>query len=565
MCPRHPRARVKRDGYYGKDKQFVRWKCTGSGDDRPHLIRPELSTRLVGGIEGACDHCEPPWEPTDGLPQAVRDRFVLRHKVEALVALGKGESYRQSAWNARRSAGPPTAPGRTRSFSVDRRMTGDWVGQYASVLGDALLPHRWPYAIAVDEWEVQTVRYRDDGTRVQRGSDHYVVMAVVGYPNSRDPGRLWKLAARPSNSQAHWDSVFAELDPRGDRPPTILVADGAWGAWNAAGARWPDIRRYRCAWHREERARKRLAKAGYRSNSEPLVRLLQRRTATGRVPCDIFTDPFAYLTCRLALREETARTGLADLVTLERTLNADADLIWRELHEWHKPRSIGAVEEALDRVSHLLGDRARFFGNLPRLNELLKLIQLHLLRLTTPTTTPASCARTTSPTGARRRPDAATTAQGSRSGRRPVLARARSGRGEQLGAGHEVGIDGLPRQPPGERVHDAPAASAATVHAKLADVLVQAPCHDPLGSGRPEQSAAPVAQRRRQVEGTLADERLRVDDEPAVACHQHVPAVSVLVTQNQLRLRVGEVGRERDRLVQQRTRARPPVALPATR
>lgn len=191
-------------------------------------------------------------------------------------------------------------------------MTGDWVGQYASVLGDALLPHRWPYAIAVDEWEVRTVRYRDDGTRVQRGSDHYVVMAVVGYPNSRDPGRLWKLAARPSNSQAHWDSVFAELDPRGDRPPTILVADGAWGAWNAAGARWPDIRRYRCAWHREERARKRLAKAGYRSNSEPLVRLLQRRTATGRVPCDIFTDPFAYLTFRLALREETARTGLAE-------------------------------------------------------------------------------------------------------------------------------------------------------------------------------------------------------------------------------------------------------------
>jgi len=141
---------------------------------------------------------------------------------------------------------------------------------------------------------------------------------------------------------------------------------------------------YRCAWHREERARKRLAKAGYRSNSEPLVRLLQRRTATGRVPCDIFTDPFAYLTFRLALREETARTGLADLVTLERTLNADADLIWRELHEWHKPRTIGAVEEALDRVSHLLGDRARLFGNLPRLNELLKLIQLHLLRLDDP-------------------------------------------------------------------------------------------------------------------------------------------------------------------------------------
>lgn len=157
------------------------------------------------------------------------------------------------------------------------------------------------------------MRYREDGTRVQRGSDHYVVMAVVGYANSRDPGRVWKLAARPGNSKADWDTVFAEFDPCGDRPPSILVADGAWGAWNARGRAGrtsgaiaaPDVR------HREERARKRLAQAGYRANSEVLVRLLQRRTPSGRVPCDVFTDPFAYLTFRLALRDETERTGLA--------------------------------------------------------------------------------------------------------------------------------------------------------------------------------------------------------------------------------------------------------------
>jgi hypothetical protein len=98
----------------------------------------------------------------------------------------------------------------------------------------------------------------------------------------------------------------------------------------------------------------------------------------------VFADPFAYLSFRLALREETARAGLGDLVALERTLNADTDLIWRELHDWHKPRTIGAVEETLDRVRHLLGDRARLFGNLPRLNNLLKLVQLHLLRLDDP-------------------------------------------------------------------------------------------------------------------------------------------------------------------------------------
>jgi hypothetical protein len=101
-CSRHPRARVKRDGHYGKDKQFVRWKCAGDATDRPHLIRPDLSTRLVGGIEGACDVCERRWEETDGLPQGLGDRFVLRHKVEALVALSQGTRYRQAASNARR-------------------------------------------------------------------------------------------------------------------------------------------------------------------------------------------------------------------------------------------------------------------------------------------------------------------------------------------------------------------------------------------------------------------------------------------------------------------------------
>lgn len=315
-------------------------------------------------------------------PMGCRRRCVTAsccaRKVEALVALGKGESYRQSAWNARRSAGPPTAPGRTRG-------------------ADRALPRR-RHARAARQRPLR----RHGGCRL---------------PQQPRPRRLWKLAARPSNSQAHWDSVFAELDPRGDRPRTILVADSAWGAWNAAGARWPDIRRYRCAWHREERARKRLAKAGYRSNSEPLVRLLQRRTATGRVPCDIFTDPFAYLTFRLALREETARTGLADLVTLEthaqrgrRPHLARAARVAQAAH--HRRRRGGRSTASVTSSGTAPACSATCRASTSCSSSSSSTCSAS----TTPTTTPASCARTTSPTGARRRPDAATTAQGSRSG-----------------------------------------------------------------------------------------------------------------------------------------------------
>lgn len=109
---------------------------------------------------------------------------------------------------------------------------------------------------------------------MQRGSDHYAVLAVVGYANSRDPRRLWKLAARPVADKTNWDSVFAELEPCGDLPPSILVADGAQGAWSAASDRCPDIRGYRCSWHREERARNKPRLAGYVGTSTLLGRLL---------------------------------------------------------------------------------------------------------------------------------------------------------------------------------------------------------------------------------------------------------------------------------------------------
>ncbi len=206
------------------------------------------------------------------------------------------------------------------------------------------------------------------------------MLGVVGYENAESPGRLWRLAARPGDGEADWSSVFSELPGA----PEIIVSDGAWGARNAALARWPTIHSYGCAWHREERARKRLAQAGHVGNTTPLARLLLRRTAAGRVPCDVFTDPWAYLTFRRVLRTEIEATGVAELVMLESSLDGEREQIWRELSEPHKPLSTGGVEEKLDQVQRILGDRARLFGNLPRLNHLLRLVQLHLSRLDDP-------------------------------------------------------------------------------------------------------------------------------------------------------------------------------------
>jgi hypothetical protein len=52
-----------------------------------------LRVKLVGGLTGCCEECE----PTDGLPSADFDKFVLRAKAAALVQVAHGASSLRGA------------------------------------------------------------------------------------------------------------------------------------------------------------------------------------------------------------------------------------------------------------------------------------------------------------------------------------------------------------------------------------------------------------------------------------------------------------------------------------
>jgi hypothetical protein len=86
-CPQHPGGRVCRDGRYGKNGQYQRWRCIPPGGTRrdSHLFQPTpLPRKAVGG---GCMECDRSWSPGDGLPSARTDRFSLREKAEALVQM----------------------------------------------------------------------------------------------------------------------------------------------------------------------------------------------------------------------------------------------------------------------------------------------------------------------------------------------------------------------------------------------------------------------------------------------------------------------------------------------
>jgi hypothetical protein len=59
---------VRRNGYYGKRRTYIKWQCVPDDGSPPHMFRPPLTVKLVGGLRGDCDECERPWQPTDGMP-----------------------------------------------------------------------------------------------------------------------------------------------------------------------------------------------------------------------------------------------------------------------------------------------------------------------------------------------------------------------------------------------------------------------------------------------------------------------------------------------------------------
>jgi transposase-like protein len=90
-----------------------------------------------------------------------------------------------------------------------------------------------------------------DGVYVKAGLDREkaALLVVIG---AMADGTKEVLAVRPGyrESTESWKTLFADLRARGLESPKLVVADGAAGAWAAAGAVWPHAREQRCWNHK---------------------------------------------------------------------------------------------------------------------------------------------------------------------------------------------------------------------------------------------------------------------------------------------------------------------------
>jgi putative transposase len=90
-----------------------------------------------------------------------------------------------------------------------------------------------------------------DGVYVKAGLEREKAALLVVIGATAD-GRKEVLAVVPGyrESTESWKTLFADLKARGLEPPKLMIADGAAGAWAAAGAVWPETREQRCWNHK---------------------------------------------------------------------------------------------------------------------------------------------------------------------------------------------------------------------------------------------------------------------------------------------------------------------------
>ena len=141
---------------------------------------------------------------------------------------------------------------------------GDFALALRGLLGDgaALSPEaierlRGKWQQEYEAWCTQDLSDRElvyvwaDGVYVKAGLEREkaALLVVIG---AMADGTKEVLAVRPGyrESTESWKTLFADLLARGLEAPKLVVADGAAGAWAAAGAVWPQAREQRCWNHK---------------------------------------------------------------------------------------------------------------------------------------------------------------------------------------------------------------------------------------------------------------------------------------------------------------------------
>jgi transposase-like protein len=131
------------------------------------------------------------------------------------------------------------------------------LGEGAALSPGSIERLRGKWQADYDTWNTRDLSDRElvyvwaDGVYVKAGLEREkaALLVVIG---AMADGTKEVLAVTPGyrESTESWKALFADLKARGLDAPKLMVADGAAGAWAAAGHVWPETREQRCWNHK---------------------------------------------------------------------------------------------------------------------------------------------------------------------------------------------------------------------------------------------------------------------------------------------------------------------------
>jgi hypothetical protein len=366
VCPKpeHVGSRVRFDGQYGPPSHRRQYyKCVPVNGDRPHRFTEALPREE--SWKDACEFCERDVEFHEGPHAARKYQFVARGIAEALVAVGRGATYREAAAVARERARRLRVDPRTGELRFTRHgsLVMDWVEVFASVVFEAHRPREWP---ASGSLLLDDLPFRVRDPQSGRHRIAFRVFCAMGYDAGRS--RMWRLEAFTSKSQADWEAFLGVL---GGAPPRV-VCDNDSGLTNGVSARFPQAELYLCEWHLRQALERLMgsirAEDGHR---DAIDELLPQVEAAFTGPS--FWAPFL------------ERAHAAGIPRLSEWLNTTGRIVEEQFGRrgprWKRPAdtplSTSPLDAFINPIRASIQPRAYGLKNRERTNRLLMLMQLH--------------------------------------------------------------------------------------------------------------------------------------------------------------------------------------------
>ena len=348
-CGRHRGSRVQFFGRYGvAGRERQRFRCFPADGSLPHTFTEPLPRMLAHGRE--CVECERSVASHEGLQAPRSYRFPAREIARTLVALGRGQTYRQAAERARLRL-----PGGERSRHG--QLAADWVEVFAPVVFAPHSPERWPQqgTLVVDHFYFR-LRRSDIATR-----SYYAwhVLCALAYVDGHRV--LWRAQAFTNATPASWREFFAALP---GAPPRI-VCDAHSGMLKVIEERWPQTEVYLCEWHLRHALERLLEKIGGHT-AERLLPRTEAAFAGAR-----FWEVFAGEARELGdLRVDAWLDRWSPVIA--------SQFAHRGRPAEDRPLSTGGLEELIKPIQDSLYRRRYGIKNRARLNRLLLLFQLEV-------------------------------------------------------------------------------------------------------------------------------------------------------------------------------------------